>query len=111
MNLLVTLYYLIRDSFISLICILWSCTGNQSKYVCPKCGAPYCSLTCYKSSIHLECTEQFYKECIQEELDVQDSDDVGKKEMIDILKRVYGENEDSGKYFILYWFFIILKTE
>lgn len=82
------------------MCILFSCTGNQSRYVCPKCGAPYCSLICYKSSIHLECSEQFYKECIQEELDVQDSDDVGKKEMMDILKRVYGENEDSGKYFL-----------
>lgn len=100
MDLLVILDYLIRYLFISSICILLSCTGNPSRYVCPKCGAPYCSLTCYKSSIHLECTEQFYKDCIQEELGVQDSEDVGKREMIDILKRVYGENEDSGKYFL-----------
>lgn len=74
-----------------------SCNENQSKYVCPKCGAPYCSLVCYKSSIHLECTEKFYKDCIEEELDVQHSDDASKREMIDILKRVYGENEESGE--------------
>jgi len=71
------------------------CTEIQSKYICPKCGAPYCSLACYKSSNHLECTEQFYKQCIEEELNIQDSDGVRKKEMIDILKRVYGENEES----------------
>jgi len=95
-----------------LVCVLLSCTENQSKYVCPKCGAPYCSLICYKSQIHLECSEQFYKECIEEELEVQDSDDVGKREMIDILKRVYGENdEESGNYFLLYWFLNIWKNK
>lgn len=77
-----------------------SCMEIQSKYICPKCGAPYCSLTCYKSTSHLECTEQFYKQCIEEELNVQDSDDICKKEMIDILKRVYGENEETGNYII-----------
>ncbi|XP_050433857.1 zinc finger HIT domain-containing protein 2 isoform X2 [Adelges cooleyi] len=72
------------------------CTESPSRYVCPKCGAPYCSLSCYKSNSHLECTEQFYKECIGDELSIQDPDQVGQKEMLDILKRVYGENEDSA---------------
>lgn len=81
--------------------IWFSCTENQTKYICPKCGAPYCSLTCYKSSSHLECTEQFYKECIEEELNCQDENDNSKKEMIDILKRVYNGNEESGKFMIL----------
>lgn len=81
----------------------FSCTDNPSRYICPKCGAPYCSLSCYKSSNHLECSEQFYKECIEEELDVQDSNDVAKREMIDILKRVYGENEESGKCINLFF--------
>lgn len=73
--------------------------------MCPKCGAPYCSLLCYKSSSHLECSEVFYKDCIEEELDIQGSDDASKREMINILKRVYGENEESGKYsyFLLYY--------
>lgn len=49
----------------------------------------------------MECTEKFYKDCIEEELNIQDSDDASKKEMIDILKRVYGENdEESGKYLV-----------
>jgi len=76
----------------------FSCTENQSKYVCPKCEAPYCSLLCYKSSSHLECSENFYKGCIEDELDIQRLDDVSKREMIDILKRVYGEDEESGKF-------------
>jgi hypothetical protein len=55
----------------------------------------------------LECTEQFYKDCIEEELNVQDSDDACKKEMINILKRVYGTNdEDSGKYLVFYFIII-----
>lgn len=86
------------------MCILYSCTDNLGKYVCPKCEAPYCSLLCYKSSTHLECTEKFYKDCIEEELNIQDSDDACKKEMIDILKRVYGANDDeTGKFLVLYF--------
>lgn len=54
----------------------------------------------------MECTEVFYKGCIEEELDIQDSDDASKREMIDILKRVYGENEESGKYLILIFYYI-----
>lgn len=83
-----------------MIWISYSCTDNQSKYVCPKCEAPYCSLTCYKSSDHLNCSEQFYKGCIEEELCGQNPNDLCKKEMIDILKRVCGENEESGNYFL-----------
>lgn len=44
----------------------------------------------------MECTEKFYKECIEEELNIQDSNNVCKREMVDILKRVYGENDESG---------------
>ena len=37
-------------------------------YTCPKCNAPYCSLKCYRSPDHIQCTEAFYKQCVQEEM-------------------------------------------
>ena len=43
------------------------CTTSKSKYVCPRCNAPYCSLACYKEH-NIECTEEFYKELVQEEM-------------------------------------------
>ncbi|CAI5759469.1 unnamed protein product [Candida verbasci] len=30
------------------------CNTNESKYKCPKCNIPYCSLACYKSESHKE---------------------------------------------------------
>ncbi|XP_003741312.2 uncharacterized protein LOC100906299 [Galendromus occidentalis] len=45
------------------------CDKSQSAaYVCPRCRAPYCSVACYKSSEHLQCSEMFYKKCAQEQL-------------------------------------------
>ncbi|XP_076366918.1 zinc finger HIT domain-containing protein 2 isoform X3 [Tachypleus tridentatus] len=32
--------------------------------MCPRCNAPYCSLTCYKSEQHLQCSESFYKDWV-----------------------------------------------
>ena len=43
------------------------CTTSKSKYVCPRCNAPYCSLLCYKKH-SVECTEEFYMELVQEEM-------------------------------------------
>ncbi|KAL9187169.1 hypothetical protein ACHAXT_010889 [Thalassiosira profunda] len=47
-----------------------TCNNNVARYTCPKCGAPYCSVACYK--IHdgtstdpgkgKVCTESFYKD-------------------------------------------------
>lgn len=41
---------------------------SSSSYKCPKCLLNYCSLKCYRSPNHLECTEAFYKACIEEEM-------------------------------------------
>ncbi|RLV89529.1 Protein HIT1 [Spathaspora sp. JA1] len=34
------------------------CQEQESKYKCPKCKIPYCSLTCYKSESHTHKEEQ-----------------------------------------------------
>ncbi|XP_077863313.1 zinc finger HIT domain-containing protein 2-like [Saccoglossus kowalevskii] len=39
------------------------CLKQFSRYTCPRCNIPYCSVSCYKSEAHSSCSEQFYKEC------------------------------------------------
>ena len=46
-------------------CII--CNKNEIKYVCPKCKVSYCSMNCYKKH-NKECTEEFYKNNVIEEL-------------------------------------------
>ena len=50
------------------------CEEHVSRYTCPRCGIPYCSVTCYQShsssndasnDISLSCTEGFYQERVQ----------------------------------------------
>ena len=61
------------------------CFTNLFKYKCPKCNLNYCSMTCYKSEKHINCTEQFYRECCMSELEgVHVSKDMREK-MEDIL--------------------------
>ena len=43
------------------------CNTNEVKYICPKCKVPYCSMDCYKKH-NKECTEEFYKKNVIEEL-------------------------------------------
>ena len=43
------------------------CNQNEVKYICPKCKVPYCSMDCYKKHNN-ECTEEFYKNNVIEEL-------------------------------------------
>ena len=42
------------------------CLKQPSKYTCPRCNTRYCSLDCYKSEKHRDCSEMFYKHCFME---------------------------------------------
>ena len=44
------------------------CATADRRFTCPRCNADYCSLACYRSRDHQDCSEQFYKECVTEEL-------------------------------------------
>ncbi|CED83206.1 Predicted Zn-finger protein [Phaffia rhodozyma] len=45
------------------------CTKQQSKYFCPRCNIPYCSLPCYQNtSKHSQCSEPFYRQEIELEM-------------------------------------------
>ncbi|XP_044261411.1 zinc finger HIT domain-containing protein 2 [Tribolium madens] len=69
------------------------CSNALAKYTCPKCKSKYCTLVCYQSEKHLQCSEEFYKDCIVEELAQEDNEE-GKKKMLEILKRSHLEEDD-----------------
>ena len=55
----------------------------------------YCGLKCYQSEAHRECSEGFYKECVERELHGQGLGEESKKKMQDILHRVHREEEEE----------------
>jgi hypothetical protein len=64
-------------------------------YVCPRCNILYCSLPCYQSELHLNCSEAFYKECVMEDMKCQEIDRISKTKMNEILLRLQ-RNEDNN---------------
>mgnify|MGYP002714300945 CR=1 FL=1 len=70
-----------------------SCTNQNGHYECSKCHQPYCSIECFRSPAHHDCSEQFYKRMVMEHLKNVRSDD-DNKEFMDILRR----NQYSGDY-------------
>ncbi|XP_056174511.1 uncharacterized protein LOC115664692 isoform X3 [Syzygium oleosum] len=75
------------------ICLV--CQKQFSQYTCPRCNSRYCSLQCYKSH-SVRCTESFMRENVVQELHHVQSDDVTKRKMLDILKRLHSEEEEDS---------------
>ncbi|CAH2093620.1 unnamed protein product [Euphydryas editha] len=71
------------------------CDDKPSKYCCPRCEVFYCSLDCYKSEKHMECSESFYRECVNQELASHQVDEDAKAKMIEILKKMYENGDDE----------------
>lgn len=73
------------------------CRRQVSKYTCPTCNLPYCSLTCFRSPAHADCSETFYKNEIQR--DVGENPNLKAEErlkMMEMLKRFEEmENEED----------------
>ncbi|XKL69312.1 hypothetical protein PGB90_007081 [Kerria lacca] len=67
--------------------ICYFCSKSDAKYTCPKCCVLFCSQLCYQSESHLHCSEQFYKECVEEELKLENIDPEQKAHMLEILNR------------------------
>ena len=62
-------------------------------YSCPRCNAAYCSLACYRRPEHEGCYEQFYRECVRDEMALRSKEDAEgdpavKRRMIETLKRM-----------------------
>ncbi|XP_015117369.1 zinc finger HIT domain-containing protein 2 isoform X2 [Diachasma alloeum] len=72
------------------------CNSIPSKYTCPRCSIPYCSMHCYKSTSHFNCSEEFYKEWVEAEIKFQSNGPEGKKIMTEILKRVHEQDTNPS---------------
>lgn len=65
------------------------CNKRTRLYTCPRCSIGYCGTECYKSDAHTDCSESFYRQCIEDELKSQENDPTVRQKMIEILKRVH----------------------
>ncbi|XP_072757959.1 zinc finger HIT domain-containing protein 2 [Anoplolepis gracilipes] len=65
------------------------CNKRIRLYTCPRCGIGYCGTECYKSDAHTDCSESFYRQCVEDELKSQENDPAVRQKMIEILKRVH----------------------
>ncbi|XP_063425358.1 zinc finger HIT domain-containing protein 2-like [Mytilus trossulus] len=70
------------------------CLKTKAKYTCPRCNIQYCSLECYKGEKHVQCSENFYKECFMEGLKDFGSSKEDKQNVLEMLQRV--KDEDPG---------------
>lgn len=73
------------------------CGKNDFKYICPKCKIKYCSVECYKSH-SVQCTENFYKQNVEEELKSLTVDNDSKKKFKNLLKDYQGGSEEEILY-------------
>lgn len=56
------------DKFVKILVLFYRCKEKESRYTCPRCKLVYCSVSCYKSELHLGCSEEFFKQCIVQQL-------------------------------------------
>ena len=85
-------------------CLLYyRCENSLAKYACPKCNIQYCSVDCYRSEAHGQCSEDFYRDCVLSELGSQDADPQARTRMLEMLSRLHnsefeGDGNELGKY-------------
>ncbi|KAL0272434.1 UNVERIFIED_CONTAM: hypothetical protein PYX00_005403 [Menopon gallinae] len=70
------------------------CQTKEGRYVCPKCDILYCSVDCFRAEQHTECSEIFYKKCVEEELQFQRKAP-GKDNIAEILLRSHIAADDD----------------
>ncbi|KAJ7576895.1 hypothetical protein C8J56DRAFT_373722, partial [Mycena floridula] len=81
------------NSDLNVVCKI--CRRQLSKYTCPHCNMPYCSLSCFRSPSHSECSESFYKKEIQSGIQSEPSKSAAERlKMMELLKRF--EEDTAG---------------
>ncbi|KAF7342012.1 hypothetical protein MVEN_01788400 [Mycena venus] len=69
------------------------CRRQFSKYTCPTCNVPYCSLTCFRSEAHSQCSETFYKKEVESDIRAEPSKSAHERQqMLELLKRFEEES-------------------
>ncbi|KAM4723086.1 zinc finger HIT domain-containing protein 2 [Rhinophrynus dorsalis] len=76
------------------VCAL--CLSGPGKYTCPRCNAPYCSLTCYRGPRHQVCSEDFYRESVIQMLQEDQAEPRGRRQVEEMLLKLRKE-EESGE--------------
>lgn len=73
---------------------------KDSMLTCPRCNVHYCSLNCYRHKNHLQCSESFYRENVEEDLKSRGEEKFGAKDanpIIEKLKQMQAEDEKEGE--------------
>ncbi|KAM6497019.1 hypothetical protein JOM56_007492 [Amanita muscaria] len=71
------------------------CRRQFARYTCPSCNLPYCSLSCFRSPAHTQCSESFYKKELETDIRASPSKSMEEKSrMMELLKRFEEENAD-----------------
>ncbi|KAF8159586.1 hypothetical protein B0H34DRAFT_410077 [Crassisporium funariophilum] len=69
------------------------CRRQFAKYTCPTCNVPYCSLTCFRSQAHNQCSETFYKKELESDIHTEPSKNAQERQqMMDLLERFEEES-------------------
>ncbi|BGO92671.1 hypothetical protein NBRC10512_000011 [Rhodotorula toruloides] len=64
------------------------CHKQISRYTCPNCNLPYCSLACFRSPEHAACTDSFAQKSLKDDLNAeQQNGGDEKKKMLDLLRQ------------------------
>ncbi|GAA6015794.1 hypothetical protein JCM10207_008797 [Rhodosporidiobolus poonsookiae] len=67
------------------------CEKQLSRYTCPACNLPYCSLACFRDPAHKDCSDNFSRQTLREEMQGAPEDGEGKgaeqRRMVEMLKR------------------------
>lgn len=71
------------------------CNNSTSKYCCPKCNKYYCSLSCYQSEKHVQCSESFYEECVEQEIKNRAVDKKSANEIAKALNELMYNGEET----------------
>ncbi|TBU30173.1 hypothetical protein BD311DRAFT_659626 [Dichomitus squalens] len=83
------------ESVSSTPCVI--CRRQFARYTCPRCNIPYCSLVCFRSEKHGDCSESFYRKEV--ELDVKSAPSASaeeKRRMMELLKRFEEDSLDDS---------------
>ncbi|KAN0130040.1 hypothetical protein V8E53_012194 [Lactarius tabidus] len=72
------------------------CRRQFSRYTCPRCNLLYCSLSCFRSEAHSQCSEPFYRDQLASDIHTESSTSAAeRKAMLELLKRFEQDNLDD----------------
>lgn len=72
------------------------CRRQFSRYTCPRCNLLYCSLSCFRTEAHSQCTEPFYRDQLASDIHTEPSTSAAeRKAMLELLKRFEQDSLDD----------------